>query len=83
MQVLSRAKKTVVNAVDRWANAKVAAVVVTASAAATSAQAAAVDVTGVVTDIGAQTASIVAIGGAVLLVYVAVKAFKWVRSALS
>ena len=52
-------------------------------ALAGGAQAAAVDVTAVVTDIGAQTASIVAIGGAVLLVYVAVKAFKWVRSALS
>lgn len=54
-----------------------------ALALAGNANAAAVDVTGVVTDIGAQTASIVAIGGAVLLVYVAVKAFKWVRSALS
>jgi len=48
-----------------------------------AANAAAVDVAGVVTDIGAQTASIVAIGGAVLLVYVGVKAFKWVRAALS
>ena len=52
-------------------------------ALAGGAQAAAVDVAAVVTDIGAQTASISAIGGAVLLVYVAVKAFKWVRSALS
>lgn len=54
-----------------------------ALALAGNANAAAVDVSGVVTDIGAQTASIVAIGGAVLLVYVGVKAFKWVRSALS
>ncbi len=46
-------------------------------------QAAAVDVTAVVTDIGAQVASIIAIGGAVLLVMVAVKAFRWVRAALS
>lgn len=46
-------------------------------------QAAAVDVTAVVTDIGAQIAPIVAIGGAVLLVMVAVKAFKWVRAAFS
>lgn len=51
--------------------------------AGAAANAAAVDVAGVVTDIGSQTGSIVAIGGAVLLVYVAVKAFKWVRSALS
>lgn len=45
--------------------------------------AAPVDVTAVVTDIGAQIAPIVAIGGAVLLVLVAVKAFKWVRAAFS
>lgn len=51
--------------------------------AGAAANAAAVDVAGVVTDIGAQTASIVAVGGAVLLLYVSVKAFKWVRSALS
>lgn len=51
--------------------------------AGAAANAAAVDVSGVVTDIGAQIPSIVAIGGAVLLVVVAVKAFKWVRSALS
>jgi len=45
--------------------------------------AAAIDVDDVVTDIGAQIAPIAAIGGAVLLVFVAVKAFKWVRRALS
>lgn len=45
-------------------------------------QAAAVDVAAVVTDIGAQVASITAIGAAVLLVFVAIKAFKWVRRAL-
>lgn len=50
---------------------------------AAASQAAAVDVASVVTDIGAQVVPITAIGGAVLLVYVAVKAFKWVRSALS
>lgn len=48
-----------------------------------AANAAAVDVADVVTDIGAQVTSIIAIGGAVLLVMVAVKAFRWVRSALS
>lgn len=52
------------------------------SAVATSAHAAAVDVADVVTDIGAQVGPIGLIGGAVLLVYVAVAAFKWVRSAL-
>lgn len=46
------------------------------------ANAAAVDVAAVVTDIGAQSASIVAIGAAVLLIIVGVKAFKWVRRAL-
>ena len=49
---------------------------------ASASQAAAVDVTGVVTDIGAQAAPIGLIGGAVLLIFVAIKAFKWVRAAL-
>lgn len=48
-----------------------------------AANAAAVDVTALVTDIGAQVASIVLVGGAVLLVMIAVKAFKWVRAAMS
>lgn len=46
------------------------------------ANAAAVDVAAVVTDIGAQAASVVAIGGAVLLLIVGIKAFKWVRRAM-
>lgn len=50
--------------------------------ASMSSFAAAVDVDDVVTDIGAQVAPITAIGGAVLLVYVAIKAFKWVRRSL-
>lgn len=52
-------------------------------AAVGSANAAAVDVTAVVADIGLQVAPITAIGGAVLLIVVAVQAFKWVRRALS
>lgn len=47
-----------------------------------AANAAAVDVSSVVTDIAAQAAPIAAIGAAVLLVYVGIKAFKWVRRAL-
>lgn len=47
------------------------------------ANAAAVDVTSVVTDIGAQSASIAAVGAAVLVLYVGVKAFRWVRQALA
>lgn len=50
---------------------------------AAGAQAAAVGVADIVTDIGAQVASITAVAGAVLLVFVALKAFKWVRRALS
>ena len=42
----------------------------------------AVDVEDVVTDIGAQIASVTAIGAAVLLLLVAIKAFKWVRRAM-
>lgn len=50
---------------------------------ASQANAAAIDVAAVVTDIAAQVAPITAIGGAVLLVFVVVKSFKWVRRALS
>ncbi len=52
-------------------------------AATASANAAAIDVSAVVTDIGAQAVPIGLIGGAVLLIYLGVKAFKWVRSAMS
>lgn len=47
------------------------------------ANAAAVDVTDVVADISAQAAPIGLVGVAVLVIYGAVKAFKWVRAALS
>lgn len=53
------------------------------AAGASASQAAAIDVTETVTDIAAQAAPIALIGGAVLLIVVGVKAFKWVRSALS
>lgn len=45
--------------------------------------AAAIDVAAVVTDIGAQAAPVGLIGAAVLLLVVGIKAFKWVRRALS
>lgn len=51
--------------------------------AAGSASAAAISVTDVVTDIGAQAAPVALIGSAVLLLIVGIKAFKWVRKALS
>lgn len=50
---------------------------------ATASQAAAIDVSSTVSEVGAQAAPIALIGGAVLLIYVAVKAFQWVRRALS
>lgn len=50
---------------------------------ATASQAAAIDVTAIVTDIGNQLAPIGLIGIAVMGVMVAVKAFRWVRAALS
>lgn len=52
-------------------------------AATASANAAPIDVAAVVTDIAAQSASISSVGGAVLVLYVGIKAFRWVRSALS
>ncbi len=51
--------------------------------AAAAANAAAIDVEDVVTDIGAQAAPVALIGSAVLLLTVGIKAFKWVRRALS
>lgn len=51
--------------------------------ATASAQAAAIDVGAVVTDIGAQATPVGLIGGAVLLLFVGIKAFQWVRKALS
>ena len=58
-------------------------VAVGALAGAAAANAAAIDVTTVVADISAQAAPIGLIGAAVLLIYVGVKAFQWVRKALS
>ncbi len=65
--------------------AKMVALAATGAAltVAQPAMAAAIDVADVVTDIKAQIASVVAIGGAVLLVFAAVRAFRWVRSAMS
>jgi hypothetical protein len=40
------------------------------------------DVTSVVTEIGGTAAPIAAIGAAVLLVFVGIKTFKWVRRAM-
>jgi len=52
-------------------------------AIAGGAQAAAVDVTTITADIAAQAAPVASIGAAVLLLFVGIKAFKWVRRALS
>ena len=52
-------------------------------AATASANAAGIDVGAVVADIGAQAAPVALIGSAVLLLVVGIKAFKWVRMALS
>ena len=62
---------------------KAALVAIPAYALATgSAMAEAIDVTAVVTDVKAQIPSIVSIGGAVLLVIVALVAFTWVRRSI-
>lgn len=60
------------------------ALLLAATAGAVSlSQAAAIDVTSVVTDIGAQAVPIGLVGTAVMLIFLAVKAFHWVRRALS
>lgn len=58
-------------------------VAVAALAGTAAANAAAIDVTAVVADIAAQAAPIGLIGSAVLILFVGIKAFKWVRKALS
>ena len=86
MNVLEKTYAAAVDAYE-WAKAKTTMVVAigTAGAAvvAAPAHAAAIDVAAVVTDISAQAAPIALIGGAVLVVYVGIKAFRWVRGALS
>ena len=57
--------------------------VVGALGVASQVHAAAVDVSSVVTDIGAQAAPVAAIGGAVLVLIVGIKAFRWVRQAMA
>lgn len=61
----------------------VAVAAIAAASFSPAVMAAAVDVEEVVTDIGAQLAPVAAIAAAVLLVFVALKAWKWVRRALS
>lgn len=58
-------------------------VAVVALAGTAAANAAAISVTEVVSDIAAQAAPVAAIGSAVLILFVGIKAFKWVRKALS
>ena len=62
---------------------EIGVVVVGVLAATASANAAAIDVGDIVTDIAAQATPIGLIGAAVLLLVVGIKAFKWVRAALS
>lgn len=52
-------------------------------AGAAAANAAAINVTDVTADIAAQAGPVAAIGSAVLILFVGIKAFKWVRKALS
>lgn len=59
-----------------------AALAVSALSAPAMAQAVGVDVTNVVADIAAQATPVAAIGAAVLILLVGIKAFKWVRRAM-
>ena len=53
------------------------------AAGATASQAAAIDVTSTVADIGAQLVPIGLIGAAIMGVYLAIKAYHWVRKAMA
>lgn len=80
MQVKQRVSGVMVSA-----KAKALAVAAIALAAASSASAAVVDVADVVAEIKGYTGAtspIVLIGGAILLVVIAVAAFRWIRSAM-
>ena len=65
------------------ANIRRGLLAVGALAGSAASQAAPVDVAALTADIAGQAAPVVAVGGAVLLIVVAVKAFKWIRSAVS
>lgn len=69
--------------IDMNANIKRGLAAAGAFALTASANAAAVDVSDVVADIAAQAAPVGLVGVAVLTIYAAVKAFKWVRAAMS
>ena len=71
------------NLVQKAKNFGSALVVAGGFMAAQASHAAAIDVSDVVTDIAAQAAPVGLIGGAVLVLFVAIKAFRWVRQALS
>lgn len=64
-------------------NKTLAAVAIFAMTAVTAVQAAPIDVTAVVTDITATIVPIGLVGGAVLVVHLGLKAYRWVRSALA
>lgn len=85
MNVIEKTRAVASQTMD-WAKSKTATVVAIGTAGAAAfqpAHAAAINVADVVADIAAQSAPVAAIGAAVLLLYVGIKAFKWVRKALS
>lgn len=86
MNVIEKTRVSSARAFE-WAKAKTGTVVAVATASAsavlTPAHAAAIDVSDVTADIAAQAAPIAAVGAAVLILFVGIKAFKWVRKALS
>jgi hypothetical protein len=63
--------------------ALIPAAVMASGAAMAQTVSGAVDVGSIVTKIGDQATPVAAIGAAVLLLFVGIKAFKWVRKALS
>lgn len=65
---------------NRFARYGVGALALTGAVAA---RADAIDVSGIVSDIAAQATPVGLIGVAVLVLFVAVKAFRWVRGALA
>ena len=68
---------------DMNANIKRGLAAAGAFALTASANAAAIDVSDIVSDISAQAVPVGLVGVAVLTIYAAVKAFKWVRAAMS
>ncbi|SDO08082.1 Bacteriophage coat protein B [Rhodoferax sp. OV413] len=83
MKLVTQARKYGAKAMSGVDKAAVAAALAMGTVLSANAAATTIDTTDVLLSIAAAVVAIVAVGGAVLGLQVAVKAFKWVRAAMS